>query len=87
MQIPGVVPESERYLQHEDNEGNQLWRVTIMKDYVQDYSRLLKKIGFQNQAFTFDKKAYDENKKLESELKSQMDALNQRIKQTTNFNF
>jgi hypothetical protein len=32
MNSPGVVPNSDKYLDAEDPEGNQLWRVTCMKD-------------------------------------------------------
>lgn len=32
MQLPGVVPFSDKYLGHEDADGNQLWRVTTLKE-------------------------------------------------------
>lgn len=47
--MPGVVPSSHKYLNLEDAEGNQLWRVTAMKKHTPDYIRLLKKIGIQCQ--------------------------------------
>jgi hypothetical protein len=87
MDLPGVVPESSKYLEKQDNEGNQLWRVTVMKDAANDYSRLLKKNGFMNQVFDFDKEAYLENRKLESKLKLDMKELNERVKKVTHHNF
>ena len=72
MEMPGVVPFSEKYLGQDDNEGNQLWRVTVMKDVVSEYARILKKQGFPSQVFDFDKEQYLENKKLESKLKMDM---------------
>lgn len=32
MKLPGVVPGSDKYLNHEDNDGNQLHRVTTLVD-------------------------------------------------------
>jgi hypothetical protein len=46
MKIAGVVPGSDKYLNHDDAEGNQLFRLTCMKDMTTDYIRLLKKNGF-----------------------------------------
>ena len=47
MQFPGVIPQSHRYLGQSDEEGNQLWRVTVMKDQVATYIRLLQKATFR----------------------------------------
>ena len=46
LPLPGVVPNSAKFLNEEDGEGNQLWRVTVMKDSASDYMRILKKNGF-----------------------------------------
>lgn len=32
MECPGVVPDSIKYLDKEDNDGNQLWKVTVMSE-------------------------------------------------------
>lgn len=49
MQQPGVVPMSEKYLGSEDAEGNQLWRIIVMKEQAVDYVKVMKKNGFQGQ--------------------------------------
>ncbi len=46
MKLPGVVPGSEKFLNQEDPDGQQLWRVTVMKDTATNYIRVLKKAGF-----------------------------------------
>jgi hypothetical protein len=48
MNQPGVVPNSEKYLDAEDTEGNQLWRVTCMKEQAVDYIKCMKKNGYQS---------------------------------------
>jgi hypothetical protein len=47
MQQPGVVPMSEKFLGTEDPEGNQLFKVTVMKEQAVDYVKVMKKNGFQ----------------------------------------
>lgn len=32
MELPGVIPDSDKYLGHEDADGNQLWRLTTLKE-------------------------------------------------------
>jgi hypothetical protein len=51
MMQPGVVPSSDRYLDSEDPDGNQLWRVTCMKEQSVDYIKVMKKNGFLCQEF------------------------------------
>jgi len=46
MALAGVVPKSEKYLGHEDADGNQLFRVTCMTEMASDFIRQLKKNGF-----------------------------------------
>ena len=78
MGLPGVVPESAKFLggEAEDKDGNQLWRVTLMKDSAIEYSRLLKKNGYHNHLFNFDKEQYGENQKLKAQLEQDMTTLN-----------
>jgi hypothetical protein len=40
---------SEKYLGSEDAEGNQLWRIIVMKEQAVDYVKVMKKNGFQGQ--------------------------------------
>ena len=49
MEQPGAVPNSEKFLNCEDDEGNQLWRITCIKEQVVDYIKILKKNGFVGQ--------------------------------------
>ena len=51
MRFGGVVPDSDRYLGHEDPDGNQLWRVTAMISQAQDFIRIMKKNGFLSVEF------------------------------------
>jgi hypothetical protein len=48
MHMPGVVPYSSKYLNLEDPEGNQLWRITLMAADCQEYIKVLKKNGFHS---------------------------------------
>lgn len=68
MSQPGVVPQSEKYLDSEDPDGNQLWRVTCMKEQAVDYIKCMKKNGFLSQEFEYDHVQYMENQKLQSQL-------------------
>ena len=51
MSQPGVVPNSEKFLDAEYPDGNQLWRVTCMKEQAVDYIKCMKKNGFLSQEF------------------------------------
>ena len=46
MQQPGVVPMSDKFLGQEDPEGNQLWRIVVLKDQAVDYIKIMKKNGY-----------------------------------------
>lgn len=46
MEMPGVIPMSDTFLNQTDPDGNQLWRVTVMREQGADYVRVLKKNGF-----------------------------------------
>jgi len=61
MNMPGVVPSSDKFLGKSDPDGNQLWRVTVMRDQSPDYVRILKKNGFQSCVFDFNREKYTEN--------------------------
>lgn len=58
MNQPGAVPNSDKYLDAEDPDGNQLWRITVMKAQVHEYVRILKKNGFLGQIFEYDQQMY-----------------------------
>jgi hypothetical protein len=79
MQLAGVVPNSDKYLNHEDAEGNQLYRVTCMTDMATDYIRQLKKNGFQAQEFVYDGDQYVANKNLEAQLKQELRLCNDKL--------
>ena len=49
MKQPGVVPNSDKFLMQEDPEGNQLWRIVVMKEQAVDYIKVMKKNGYQGQ--------------------------------------
>lgn len=44
--MPGVVPKSADSLGVNDADGNELWRVTCVRDYANDYMRVLRNKGF-----------------------------------------
>ena len=46
MNQPGVVPDSEKFLGQEDQDGNQLFRVVCMREQATDYIKVMKKNGF-----------------------------------------
>jgi len=45
----------------EDDEGNQLWRITCIKEQVVDYIKILKKNGFLGQEFHYDVETFNKN--------------------------
>jgi hypothetical protein len=47
MMQPGFVPKSEKYLDSEDPDGNQLYKITVMKEQAVAYVKVMKKNGFQ----------------------------------------
>lgn len=47
--MPGVVPKSASSLGLTDTEGNELWRVTCVREYTNDYMRVLRNKGFLSQ--------------------------------------
>lgn len=87
MSQPGAIPNSERYLEAEDQDGNQLWRLTCMKEQVVDYIKCMKKAGFLCQDFTYDAVQYTENQKLKSQLEVDLKNLNIKIMNVCFFNF
>lgn len=87
MAQPGVVPNSEKYLDAEDPDGNQLWRVTCMKEQAVDYIKCMKKNGFLSQEFEYDAVQYMENQKLQSQLQVDLRNLNIKIMNVCFFNF
>lgn len=52
--MPGAVPESASFLGQTDHDGNELWRLTCVRDYCSDYMRVLRQKGFVSQQFDFD---------------------------------
>ena len=87
MDQPGVVPMSDKYLDNEDAEGNQLWRITIMKETAAEYIRLLKKSGFVSQEFNFDQEKHVEDQKIESQLRVDLGNVNLKLLNTCFYNF
>lgn len=87
MNMPGVVPGSDKFLGKTDPDGNQLWRVTCMKDQATDFVRVLKKNGFQASMFDYDIEKYTENQRLLSQLKVELTNYNLKIMNMCYFNF
>jgi V-type H+-transporting ATPase subunit C len=87
IELPGVVPNSDKYLDREDDDGNQLWRITVMADHATGYIRVMKKSGFQCQEFTFDSDQYTANKNLESQLKQELSQSNEKMYSKVKTNF
>lgn len=69
IRMPGVIPGSAKFLGQNDDEGNQLYRITTLQKQTIDFIRLLKKSGFQAQRFDYDVAQYMENQALEAKLK------------------
>lgn len=59
---------SDKYLNEEDGDGNQLWRVTCIKEQATDYMRLLKKNGMACSKFDHNWNQYNENRSMEAKL-------------------
>ena len=61
MNQPGVVPDSLKYLECDDQDGNQLWRVVCLKEQAVNYIKVMKKNGFYGQQFNYDQELYAQN--------------------------
>ena len=61
MRHSGAIPGSAGFLNYEDKDGNQLWRVTCLKSQITDYMKVMKKNSFTCQEFFYDFAAYQEN--------------------------
>ena len=59
--MPGAVPGSAASLGLTDSEGNELWRITTVREYTNDYMRVLRNKGFLSQSFDYDIAAYNKN--------------------------
>jgi hypothetical protein len=77
--MPGAVPDSASFLGQTDNEGNELWRLTCVRDYSSDYMRVLRQKGFVSQQFDFDIQSYNKNQQLYAQLKVDYDSLSDKI--------
>ena len=62
--MPGVVPDSASSLNQTDSDGNELMRVTCVREYVNDYMRVIRQKGFVSQQFDFDIQTYNKNQQL-----------------------
>lgn len=78
MEQPGVIPGSNKFLEQEDQEGNQLWRIVCLREQAVDYIKVMKKNGFHGQVFHYDQDLYKQNQELLSQL--QLDLTNLNIK-------
>lgn len=47
--MPGAVPGSGSSLGHTDPDGNELFRVTCVREYANDYMRVMRNKGFLSQ--------------------------------------
>jgi hypothetical protein len=47
--MPGAVPSSGDSLGLTDPDGNELWRITTVREYTNDYMRVLRNKGFLSQ--------------------------------------
>ena len=47
--MPGAVPSSADFLGQTDADGNELWRITTVRDWTNDYMRVLRNKGFLSQ--------------------------------------
>jgi len=87
MQFPGAVPESAKSLNLKDDDGNELWRMTAMKDEVALYCRLLGKQGFRTQEFSYNVEEYTNNKNLEAQLNQELRNVKEKISDRSGQNF
>ena len=79
MKLPGVVPGSDKFLGCEDNDGNQLFRVTCMTAMVNDYVLVMKKNQFPAQKFEYNGDQYVANKNLKAQLELELKTCNEKL--------
>lgn len=87
MEFPGVIPDSAKNLGPVDEDGNQLWRLTVMKDLAPTYMRLLQKAGYRCQEFHYDSELYTQNKNLEADLNTDLRSSKEKMYDKSKANF
>jgi hypothetical protein len=60
--MPGAVPGSATHMPNlTDTEGNEIWRISCVREYANDYMRVIRNNGFLIQQFDYDIAAYNKN--------------------------
>ena len=60
--MPGAVPGSASHMQNlTDSDGNEIWRISCVREYANDYMRVMRNKGFLSQQFDYDIAAYNKN--------------------------
>lgn len=81
-----VVPRSARPLNIEDSEGNQLWRIVVLKDRLDEYIAAGKK-DLVLRKFTYDFEGYKRELQVITELESKLNLLKTQLATKSNFAF
>ena len=85
--IFGAVPKSAASLDIEDNDGNQLWRLVVFKDKVDEYLVEGRKQGLVLRKFVYDYEAYKKELQVVTELDSKLALLKTQLATKTGFAF
>jgi hypothetical protein len=70
-----AVPRSAKYLQLEDKDGNQLWRIVVLSVKLENYMAEAKKAGIQVKRFTYDIEKFKTEQENKTKLESKLELL------------
>ncbi|TNV74115.1 hypothetical protein FGO68_gene17105 [Halteria grandinella] len=83
----GAVPRSDVSLGIEDNDGNQLWRIVVIKDKLQEYLTEGRKQGLVLRPFVYDAEGYKKEIQQITELENKANLLKTQLAQKSLYAF
>lgn len=74
--VPGAaVPRSARYMDQEDKDGNQLWRIVVLSTKVENYLNEARKQGFNIKRFAYNYDKYRQEQEIKVKLEHKIELL------------
>jgi hypothetical protein len=71
----GAIPRSAQTMHIDDPEGNQLWRFTVLTDFVDNYLQEARRQGFNFRKFHYDYEKYKQEQEVKTKLEQRHEYL------------
>lgn len=71
----GAVPRSAKFMQLDDQEGNQLYRFAVFSDFADQYLSEARKLGFNFKKFVYDYEKYKQDQEVKTKLEQRRELL------------